>query len=117
MADDGIYFSRRPYTVTYTDLQGEKKSIRRVPPPKLHEALPTDVVELNRKRSDDFPAGDDYEVSYINPRHPNTLQLKNDDGQTTFVEYFDVTLEEERAPRAGVDPRDRPVNNKYLLWP
>ena len=117
MADDPIRFDRTPYTVHYVDLNGKPQSIRRVPPPKLHDILPTDTVELNTKHSDDFDAGDEYEVSYINPRHANTLQLKNKDGQTAFVEYFDVNLKEEVAPREGVDPRDKPVNNRYLLWP
>ncbi len=116
MADE-IKFDRAPYKVTYVDLHGEKKTLRRVPPAKLHDALPTDVVRLDRKRSDDFQAGQDYEVAGISPRQPNVLQLKRTDGQTTFVEYFDTTLKEEVAVREGVDPRDRPQNNKYLLWP
>jgi hypothetical protein len=116
MADE-IRFSREPYTVQYRDLNGQMQSIRRVPPPKLHGALPEDTVELTHKKSDDFPAGGEFEVSAINPRHPNVLQLKNDQGQTTFVEYFDTNLVEENAAREGVAPRDRPVNNRYLLWP
>lgn len=116
MADE-IKFDRKPYTITYRDLNGDVKKIRRVPPPKLHDALPTDVVTLNQKRSDDFDAGDSVEVKHINPRHPNVLQVQNDEGLTTFVNYFDVTMKEEVAPREGVDPRDRPINNRYLLWP
>lgn len=118
MADDAIKFDRKPYTVTYReDATGEIKTIQRRPPPKLHEALPTDIVELNHKKSDDFEAGDNVEVTYINPRHPNTLQIKNSAGDTTFVEYYDANLKEEVAPRAGVDPRDRPQSNRYLIWP
>lgn len=117
MADDAVRFSRTPYIVKYKDQHGEIKSIRRVPPPKLHEALPTDIVKLTHKRSDDFEAGDNFEVVNITQRQPNVLQLKNDDGQTTFIDYYDAQLEEERAIRDGVDPRDRPVNNRYLLWP
>jgi hypothetical protein len=117
MADDPIVFSRTPYTVRYVDQSGKQQTIRRVPPEKLHPMLPTDVVELTQKRSDDFKEGDAVEVQYINPRHPNVLQLKNDRGDTTFVEYYDLNLKEEVAPRDGVDPRDRPVNNRYLLWP
>src|SRR5262245_13551200 len=117
MSDDAIKFDRTPYTVTYKDLKGETQKIRRVPPAKLHEALPTDIVRLDRKRSDDFDEGGEFEVKSISPRQPNVMQLQGDNGLTTFVDYFDVTLTEEVAPRAGVDPRDRPMNNRYLLWP
>jgi hypothetical protein len=117
MSTGPIKFDRTPYTITYKSLDGEVKKIRRVPPPKLHDALPTDQVVLNRKRNDDFRAGDDLEVVHINPRHPNVLQVKNDDDQTTFVEYFDVTLTDEVAPREGVPAKERPINNRYLLWP
>jgi hypothetical protein len=116
---DEIKFDRTPYTVKYVDLNGKQQSIRRVPPEKLHEALPTDVVTLTRKRSDDFTADNDYEVQYISPRNPNVLQLKKPDGNTTFVEYFDTELHEEGkvAFRNGEDPRERAINSKYLLWP
>jgi hypothetical protein len=117
MADDAVRFSRKPYTISYTDLKGEHKTIRRVPPAKMHEALPTDIVELTRKKSDAFDEGEEYEVKHINPRHPNVLQLVGDDGRTTFVEHYDIRLEEEVADRPGKDPRDKPINNRYLLWP
>lgn len=117
MADDAVRFPRTPYTVTYRDQHGDMQKIRRVPPPKLHDALPTDIVTLTHKKNDDFEAGDKLEVANISPRQPNVLQLRNGDGQTTFVDFYDVKLEEEVAIREGVDPRDRPVNNKYLLWP
>lgn len=119
MSDDftPIRFSRAPYTVTYKGLDGETHKLRRVPPPKVHDMLPTDIVSLNQGRSHEFAAGDEVEVKHINPRHANVLQLVNDDGRTTFVDYYDLTLEEEVAPRAGGDPRDRPKNNRYLTWP
>ena len=117
MADDEIRFSRSPYTVTYLDLQGKQQTLRRVPPPKLHEMLPTDIVELTTRKNEDFETGDLADVYHINVRHPNVLQLRNDDGLTTFVEYFDVDLHEEVAPRPGRDPRDLPDNNRYLIWP
>ncbi len=118
MADE-IKFDRTPYTVKYMDLQGQQKTIRRTPPEKLHDALPTDLVTLTRTRSDDFRAGDDVEVANVSPRQPNVLQLKRADGATTFIEYFDMELHEGNkvAPRAGEDPRDRSINSKYLLWP
>lgn len=117
MADDAIKFDRTPYKITYQDAQGKLQTVRRVPPQKLHPILPTDIVELNIKENDDFRAGDEAEVAYINPRHANILQIRNSKGDTKFVPYFDVDLKEEVAPREGVDPRDKPANNRYLLWP
>lgn len=117
MSDDSIILSGAPYKISYRDLKGEQKTIRRVPPPKLHQMLPTDIVSLKNKKNADFDEGDEVTVTHINPRHANTLQLVNDDGQTTFMDYFDVNLEEEVAPRAGVSSMDRPGSNRYLLWP
>lgn len=113
-----VRFSRKPYTVKYRSIHdGEMHTIRRVPPPRLHRMLPTDIVSLKHKKSDDFPEGTEFSIKHINQKHPNTLQLVDDDGATTFVDHFDVNLEEEVALRDGVDPRDRPANNRYLLWP
>ncbi len=112
-----IRFSRKPYTITYKDQNGEMQTIRRRPPPKLHDALPTDIVELTSKRNDDWPEGEYHEVKHINPRHPNVIQIVNDEGQSTFVDYRDIRIEQEVAFRNGKDPRDKPINNKYLLWP
>ena len=119
MSDDAaVKFSRKPYTVSYRSIHdGEIHKIRRVPPPKLHDALPKDVVSLTRGKNEDFQEGDEFEVKHIAGRHPNVLQLKNDEGQTTFVDYYDIELEERVAKRNGVDPRDEPINNRYLLWP
>lgn len=117
MADE-IKFDRTPYTVTYQDLEGKTQKIRRTPPPKLHPALPTDRVILTRKKNDDYDKGDDFEVVNISPRQPNVLQIRGKNG-TTFIDHYDIDIENviEIAPRDGVDPRDKPVNNKYLLWP
>ncbi len=112
-----IKFDRTPYTVRYVDQKGDQQSIRRVPPPKLHDALPTDKVVLTSKRSDDFQEGESYEVKNINPRHPNTLQLVDDEGRTTFVDFYTAKLDKKIAPRDGVDPRDEPISNQYILWP
>ena len=118
MADDAIRFDRTPYKVTYQDLNGKMQTIRRVPPMKVHDMLPTDIVELTQKKSDDFLEGDQVEVKNINPRHANTLQLINDDGETTtFMDYYELNLIDEVAPRRGVDPRDKRSNNRYLVWP
>jgi hypothetical protein len=117
MADDAVKFNRTPYKVSYRDLNGDLKTIRRVPPPKLHDALPTDVVKLTRKKNDDFQKGDEFEVVSISDRQPNVLQLQRSDGTRTFVDHYDIQLEKRVAFRDGVDPRDEPINNKYLLWP
>ena len=115
MADE-ITFDRRPYNVSYFK-DGKKVTIRRVPPEKLHDALPLDRVQLNVRHSDDFPEGETYTVKNVTNRQPNILQLENSDGQTTFVPYFDAELKQRIAPRNGIDPRDEPINNRYLLWP
>lgn len=105
------------YTVTWFD-NGEKKTMRRIPPPKLHTMLPEDIVELKSKRSDDFLEGKNYEIKGISPRHPNTIQIKNDEGQTTFVEYFKLEPEEKRILNAdGSLSINNSKLNKYLRWP
>jgi len=111
-----IQFSRKPYTVTYRK-DGEIHKIRRRPPPKLHDMLPTDVVTLTRKKNDDYLAGDEFKVKGINPKHPNTIQIEDDDGNATFVSHYDLNLDERRGLRNGVDPMDLPEQNRYLLWP
>lgn len=114
---DPIQFDRKPYFITWKDDAGELRKIRRVPPPKLHDALPTDIVKLTSKRSDDFPEGAELTVKHINPRHANTLQVQNDDGQTTFVSYRDIDIKEKIAPRDGIPREQLPERNRYLLWP
>ena len=69
-----VIFSRRPYTVTYMK-NGERHTIRRRPPEKLHNIWPEDEVSLLRGKNADFQAGDEFEVKHINPRHPNIIQL------------------------------------------
>ena len=128
MATDPIQFTREPYTVKYVDLAGEVKSIRRVPPPKMHEALPQDVVEITSKKNDDFRAGDKVEVVGIKARQPNVLQVRNDSGQTTFLDYFDMRLDEMKVSPYDGDKapsnipkewyQDRPTtDSRYLIWP
>ncbi len=112
----GVRFSRVPYTVTYYK-DGEKHTIRRQPPPKLHDIEPEDEVKLTRAKNDDFREGDTLTVKGISPRQPNVLQLVNEDGLSTFVDYYDTKIEEMRGKRNGVDVIDLPINNRYLLWP
>lgn len=129
MADDKVQLNREPYTVKYMDLAGEVKSLRRTPPPKLHDALPQDVVELTRKKNDDFNVGESLEVLSISPRQPNVLRVKNADGQVTFIDALDMrfnvsgdaeTALAEEAPtakRSRESPRDRVMDSRYLVWP
>lgn len=117
-----VQFSRKPYTITITDEQGVKKTVRRTPPPKLHQAWPQDKVELTSKYSDDFKEGGEYAVKHINPRNPNLIQLEDKEGNSTFVPYFHTELEEmvnttEREKVDGVSSLNLPINNKYLTWP
>jgi hypothetical protein len=120
---DAIKFDRKPYTISYTDSEGNLKKIRRVPPPKLHNALPTDKVELTRKHSDQFRAGEEVTVKSINPRHPNTLKVENADGETTFINHYEMFLKEKitrNTPASSAESSDEEIpsdRNKYLLWP
>jgi hypothetical protein len=79
--------------------------------------LPKDEVRLTRAKNADFQSDDTFTVKHINQRHPNVLQVTNDEGRSTFVDYYDLDLETMVAKREGVDPRELPVNNRYLLWP
>lgn len=116
-----IKFDRKPYTIKYMDQDGKQQSIRRVPPPKLHSALPTDKVELTKTLSDHFESGDELTVKSINPRHPNVVKVENSKGQSTFISHYDMKLKDKPAPRieAGqtVSAEDIPIQNDYLLWP
>lgn len=112
-----IRFSQRPYTVQYRR-DGEVRQYRRQPPPKLHEALPTDIVEIKNSASTHWREGESYEVKHINWKHPNVLQIKNDDGETTFVNYHDIALKKKVAPRGDTaDVQSDPQANRYLQWP
>lgn len=110
------YYSRRPYTVSYMK-DGKQVTIKRQPPMVLHKMMPTDIVELNEAKNADFPAGDEYTIKGINPRHPNIIQIESDEGISTFVSYADLTLEDAIAPRRGMTRQDNPADNRYLLWP
>ena len=113
---DPIQFSRRPYTVKYIDLNGEMQTIRRKPPPKLHNIWPQDEVNLKEAKNADWEEGE-YSVSHINPKHPNVIQIENSDGQKTFVDYYNLELERAFGNREGKEAMELAINNKYLLWP
>lgn len=112
-----LEFNRTPYTVRYQDLEGNLKSIRRVPPPKLHDMLPKDKVSLQSKKNDDWNAGNEFTIKAINPKQANTIQIANDEGDYTFVSYYDLSLEQRVGSSGFEDPRDNPINNEYLIWP
>ncbi len=101
-------FDRRPYTIMYYK-DGKRIEKKRRPPPVLHEMLPKDKVALLKKKSDDFDISDHYTVKHISNRTPNTLQINNEKGQSTFVPYYDLKI---------VDKSHRePISNDYLLFP
>ncbi len=112
-----IKFSREPYTVKYYDRHHVLQTIKRRPPPKIHDILPRDKVTLTSQKNDDWRAGNTYTAKGINPRHPNIIQIEAGNGEATFVSALDLVLDEKIGPRNGVDPRDEKISNEYLLWP
>ena len=111
-----VKFTRRPYTITYMK-DGERQTIRRRPPRRAHNIWPEDLVSLKETKNIDWQEGEKVSVRHINPRHPNTLQLVNDDGETTFVEYHQVAHEEKIGLRDGVHPNEIDGYHPYLVWP
>lgn len=115
-----VSFSRQPYKVTYFK-DGVKQTIRRVPPPKLHNIMPKDEVILKTKKNADYLAGDEFTVKGINPRQPNTIHLENAEGESTFVSYRDLEVTDsfhftdEEGNQVPVE--EAPGANRYLLWP
>ncbi|MEY2988772.1 MAG: hypothetical protein RJB13_2293 [Pseudomonadota bacterium] len=118
----GTPTNRSPYYVRYRDMDGELKSIRRVPPAKLHDMMPDDVVTISRKRSDNWEDGEEVKVIGINPKQPNTLMVEKENGTRTFLAYSDLKTK----PRTEADIayaeelRERandPIGSDYLLWP
>jgi hypothetical protein len=117
-----IEFSRAPYVVSYRSGDGEVKTIRRVPPPKLHEFQTDDVVTITRKRGDDWDVEQDVRVAGIAQRQPNTLMVEGKDGKHTFLTYSDVRAEPKNlsdlAMREDFLEKQRdPIGSDYLLWP
>ncbi len=112
------------YNYTVADSEGKVKTIRRPPARKLHDLLPLDKVELKSDRSHFFEAGEDYVVKTYNAKHPNVIQLKDDEGHSTWVPYSELNLKE---AIGEVDPQGKPEqkrimqraqqNTKYLQWP
>ncbi|WP_186646864.1 hypothetical protein [Fluviispira vulneris] len=108
-------FDRTPYYVEYYK-DGEKQTIRRVPPVKLHDYAIGDEVTINRKKGDDWDKGDEVEIKAINPRQPNTLTIKKENEEYTFLTYGDADLKSKSAQHYIDEGRD-PFGSQYLLWP
>ena len=79
-------------------------------------------MELRRKHSDEFEANETYTVKHIGPKQPNTLQLVNEAGNTSFVPYGDVKVKdigvrhlEDDDTRPSGD--QGPIDSRYLNWP
>jgi hypothetical protein len=118
----GASANRSPYYVRYRDADGELKSIRRVPPAKLHDMMPDDVVTISRRRSDNWDDGEEVKVVGINPRQPNTLMVEKEDGKKTFLAYSDVKTKPRSASEVAYaeELKERasdPIGSDYLLWP
>ncbi|KAB8029982.1 hypothetical protein [Fluviispira multicolorata] len=108
-------FDRTPYNVEYYK-DGEKQTIRRVPPAKLHDMVAGDEVTINRKKGDDWDAGDNVEIKAINPKQPNTLTLQKENEDYTFLTYDDVDLKTKSMQHLINEGKD-PYGSQYLLWP
>lgn len=111
---------RRPYMVSYTK-DGVRHTIRRVPPPKLHDYLPEDKVTIRRTKGEDWEEGDEVTVRGVNRRQPNTLQVEGPDGKKTFLPYFDVAFKDRKGEDIIMEDEMKvardPLGSKYLLWP
>ncbi|WGL60346.1 hypothetical protein QEJ31_01850 [Pigmentibacter sp. JX0631] len=108
-------YDRTPYNVEYYK-DGVKETIRRVPPPKLHDMEEGDEVKIIRKKGDDWDQGDRVDIKAINPRQANTLTIEKANGDYTFLSYDDVELKEKSALHYIREGRD-PFGSQYLLWP
>jgi len=120
---DPVQFPRKPYRVWYKDQTGEIQKITRRPPEKLHPFLPQDLVILNNTKSDAFIEGKEYGIKNISWKSPNVLQLEQENGDTTFVNYSEVSLQEKASHYQNngngnnVNTEDDPISSRYLGWP
>ena len=86
--------------------------------------MPEDVVELKRRKSDNFIDGDSVKVKHINPRHPNILKVENAQGQTTFISHYEMVVKQKVSNTTAIrddsiDDKDSTSNidSSYLDWP
>lgn len=117
-----VITSRAPYVVSYRGSDGEMKTIRRVPPAKLHDFQTDDMVTISKKRSDNWESDQEVKVVGISNRQPNTLMVEGPDGKHTFLAYTDVRGKAKNQADAALQEefkeRERdPLGSDYLLWP
>jgi len=117
-----VSVNRTPYNVRYRTSDGEVKIIRRVPPSKLHDMMPDDMVTISHKRSDNWDSGEEVKVVGVNSKQPNTLWVEKSDGRRTFLSYSDVKGQSkgESDIQFAEEIRERkqdPIGSDYLLWP
>jgi hypothetical protein len=113
---------RTPYNVRYRTSEGDVKVIRRVPPARLHDLMPDDLVTISNKKSENWDSGEEVRVVGVSPRQPNTLWVEKSDGRRTFLPYSDV--QGPPNPQSGVEfaeeireRRRDPIGSDYLFWP
>ena len=110
------YMIGTPYIAEYYK-DGVKETIRRVPPPKLHDLEEGDEVTISQK-GDDWDKGDKVEIKAINARQPNTLTIEKSNGDYTFLPYDDVELKD-KSPlhyiREGKDPLVANISLAFML--
>jgi len=114
-----ITFERKPYVIEYYK-DGEKKKLRRIPPQKMHIALPKDKVVLTSSKNADYREGEEFEVAHISTRQPNVLQLEDEDGHKTFVSYRDIKVIKKGPNHTDGSDETNPITpygGRYLVWP
>lgn len=117
-AVNGQVDDRRPYTVVYYDEQGQKQTIQRRPPPRLHRLLPQDEVRITRKKSEFWDEGDVVTVTATTKRQPNTLRIEDGSGRHTFISHRDVEFQSRNGEGPdALDSDGDPIGTRYLLWP
>ena len=111
------------------DSKNKSTSVKKRPPPvKLHPLIVGDKVTISRQKGDDWKSGEKVEVKSVNPRQPNILHVKKNNGKSTFLPHFDVTYDPDMEAEIVSTDKDsksegkpaqvrRALPNKYLQWP
>ena len=111
-----------PYNVTYYK-DGKKHTIRRVPPPTLHDMEKGDSASIIDRRNQDWAVGDNVTIKNINPRQPNVLMVEkeSDSDSYTFMNYFQLQKTGENSSLPFYEEKALLNNDgycdNYLLWP
>jgi hypothetical protein len=109
-----------PGQALYRDFHSKEWKVqKRTPTEKLHDILPTDIVEIRSQKNADFKEGERVPVETLNPHSPNILRLVRESGESTHLPYTDLLLKEKVASRLkpGESVADIEELNRYLLWP